>query len=279
MMEEGVNKNEAFKALFDYSPSGMVLVNPSGYFAFANKKFCDITGYTETELREKTHLDLTYPEDVPESKAKAQDIRDMTTDFYMINSKRYIKKTGEVIWIKLWVNGMRDEQGKLVYFVAQIEDITKLKTLESRMENLESRMEYYKSFYYLASVGFITTEVDSGKILNSNHFLENILGYRNDYMKDYYVRPEERRLLIERLKKFGKINDHLVELKAKDGSSRWISMSLTLNKSYERVDGIMSNVTNEILMEKKLHASEAKQLELLAKISTAAKSLAEKVQK
>ncbi len=44
--------------------------------------------------------------------------------------KRYIRKTGEYIWINLTVSLMRDAQGEPKYFISVIEDITQRKRIE-----------------------------------------------------------------------------------------------------------------------------------------------------
>ena len=48
--------------------------------------------------------------------------------------KRYLRKNGEVIWVKLTVSLIHDEQGIPIHFMSMIEDITERKQIQEEME-------------------------------------------------------------------------------------------------------------------------------------------------
>ncbi len=50
-----------YRALFDQSPVGIFVLNPDGYFILVNRRFCELTGYSNEELLQMHILD-TYLE-------------------------------------------------------------------------------------------------------------------------------------------------------------------------------------------------------------------------
>ncbi|MCX6100526.1 MAG: PAS domain S-box protein, partial [Candidatus Bipolaricaulota bacterium] len=53
---------ERFRRIFEESPIGMVTVGLDFRFTRANSAFCDMIGYTESELLTKSFVDITHPE-------------------------------------------------------------------------------------------------------------------------------------------------------------------------------------------------------------------------
>jgi len=69
--EEALRASEAeFRASFYSAAVGKAQVDPeSGRYLRVNPKLCEITGYSESELLQKTFVDLTHPEDQAEDGA------------------------------------------------------------------------------------------------------------------------------------------------------------------------------------------------------------------
>ena len=125
---------ERFRRSFDDAAIGMALVAPNGRFLRTNRSLCEILGYPEEELLEKTFQDITYPDDLD---ADLDQVRRMLVGeirTYQME-KRYFHKDGQVVWVLLSVSLVHDEEGEPLYFVSQIQDISERKALEERLEH------------------------------------------------------------------------------------------------------------------------------------------------
>ena len=58
---------EKFRHAFDYSATGVVILNLDGKFQKVNSSFANMMGYSENELRKLSFKDITYTEDVETS--------------------------------------------------------------------------------------------------------------------------------------------------------------------------------------------------------------------
>lgn len=85
-------------------------------------------------------------------------------------------------------------------------------------------------------LGFFRTTLD-GKWLSANSTLARLLGYDSpselvgsapDVGRDVYSRPGERDRLREALDRDGRVRGHEAELRCRDGSARWFSISARL---------------------------------------------------
>jgi len=131
---------ERFRSMFNSAAIGMALVSTEGGFIQANEALCRIVGYTHEELQQKTFQDITHPDDLGTDLAFVRELLAGKRDSYQME-KRYIHKDGHVIWILLSGSTVRDASGKVLYFVAQIQDITERKSLLDKLA-LQAREDY-----------------------------------------------------------------------------------------------------------------------------------------
>lgn len=136
-LAERQQAEESFRAVFETVAVGMVLLEPqTGSFLRVNRYFCQITGYSEEELKGMTVRDLTHPEGRDEHFEAFQRMARGDTASY-IADKRYVRKDGQVIWIN--VNGMlvHDAASRPRHVVSVMLDITWRKREEERMQRRE----------------------------------------------------------------------------------------------------------------------------------------------
>jgi PAS domain S-box-containing protein len=121
-----------FQNAFEHAAIGMALVAPDGSWLRVNRSVCDITGYTEAELLKKTFQDITHPDDVERDVANAKKMLAGESDTYQME-KRYFHKNGSIVWVLLSVSLVRDDQGQPLFFISQIQDITRRKESEEQL--------------------------------------------------------------------------------------------------------------------------------------------------
>jgi diguanylate cyclase (GGDEF)-like protein/PAS domain S-box-containing protein len=126
---------QRFETAFADAPIGMALVGLDGRFLKVNRALCELTGYSEAELQERTFQDITDPADLDADLAHVKRLMQDMGDSYQME-KRYLTKGGATIWILLSVSIVRDERRQPRYFISQIQDITERKRMEQHLHRL-----------------------------------------------------------------------------------------------------------------------------------------------
>jgi PAS domain S-box-containing protein len=114
-----------FREMFERSVVGSAQADPvNGRLLRVNSKLCEITGYAADELLEMSFRDITYPDD---RVASPQDM--------CCVDQRYVRKTGEVVWVNVQMTPRCDDHGRVLYLLAVIQDITARKEAEVAMRD------------------------------------------------------------------------------------------------------------------------------------------------
>jgi len=131
--EEALRESEKlFRGIFENSPSGIALALPDFRFFAVNPAFVAMTGYTENELLQLSFAGITHADDLAKDKANIANLVEGTLPVYS-TEKRYIRKDGSILWGFIRVTLIRNSDGSLRYFVAQIDDISKRKQVEANL--------------------------------------------------------------------------------------------------------------------------------------------------
>ncbi len=163
---------ELSKAIVANSLIGIATSDASYRFVSANEAFCNILGYTEDELRKLTFKNITHPEDGPESAQKISEvIKGQIHSFTLV--KRYIKKDGSVIVGRVLVSPIRNQQGKPLLFVSELEDITHRKQLEN---DLRASEEKFRAISTSAMDAIILSDMED-RVIYWNPAAEKTFGF------------------------------------------------------------------------------------------------------
>jgi len=123
---------QRFFGAFQYAAIGMALVRPDGRFLRVNEAVCRMLGYSEEEFLTLGIADITHPDDYANDRAQLEQMIEGSLDAYRME-KRNLHKDGHVVHFLLSVSLVRDEHGKVLYFVSQVEDITQRKQYEEAL--------------------------------------------------------------------------------------------------------------------------------------------------
>jgi len=118
-------RSKALTKLWDNAIIGIACLDTNGKFISANPAFCRITEYTEVELIQRIFDDITHPDDIRADRLMSQRLKDGYIDHYDMK-KRYITKTGRVIWVILRVVGIRESNDTFSFYISQISEILEL---------------------------------------------------------------------------------------------------------------------------------------------------------
>jgi PAS domain S-box-containing protein len=117
---------ERFRRVFEEGPLGLALVGKDYRFVKVNSALCQMVGYDEMELVQMSFVDMTHADDVHADVELAERLFKREIPFYRIQ-KRYVKKSGESIWINLTASIILGPDGEPLYGLAMVEDITEIK--------------------------------------------------------------------------------------------------------------------------------------------------------
>lgn len=130
---------ESFRSIFEEGPLGIILADRNYRILKANKAFCDMLEYSQEELVGRSIEEFTHQEDMGRSVTLSrQALNGEIPHFHL--EKRYMKKNGNSLWINLTATVIRDRDGKVLYAIGMIEDISKRKAGEQEKELLISQL-------------------------------------------------------------------------------------------------------------------------------------------
>src|SRR5436305_10411956 len=85
--------------------------------------FCQITGYSERELLQKTAREITHPDDWEADAQRRQQMLDGNVSATQ-SEKRYVRKDGSIVWVEVTATVQRDAQARPLRMLAVVQDIT-----------------------------------------------------------------------------------------------------------------------------------------------------------
>jgi PAS domain S-box-containing protein len=163
---------ERFRSAFGSAPIGMALVGLEGRWLQVNRALCEIFGYSEAELLATTFQALTHPEDLETQNGLLRAILAGERHTYQME-KRYFHKDGHIVWVQLSSSLIRGTDGRPLYFIAQLQDVTERKRAEEALRKSEER---YRELFENANDMIYTHDLD-GNYISFNKAAERITGY------------------------------------------------------------------------------------------------------
>jgi len=107
-------------------------------FLEVNRKLCEILGYSESELMGTHIFDLTHPDDRDDAKCIAA-LTNATAGNVAYFEKRYFRKDGQIIWMRISGSVTRLDPDRPLRCVAFFEDITQQHAAQERLRLSEAR--------------------------------------------------------------------------------------------------------------------------------------------
>ncbi len=137
-VEVALQRSEGrFRGAFDFAAIGMTLVGLDGRFLQVNRSICNIFGYSESEMLTKTFQELTHPDDLEQNLRFFQQALSGEVESYQLE-KRYLHKSGHIVWVLLTSALLRDAEGNPLHLVSQLQDVTQRKLTEHALQQSEA---------------------------------------------------------------------------------------------------------------------------------------------
>jgi PAS domain S-box-containing protein len=207
-VEQALRRSEeqARRTLVEQMLVGVAECDAAGKFLLVNRRFCDITGYTEAELLEMRRHDLTHPGDVLRITELHRRLVEAGESF--VTEIRYRRKDGPEVWVNSNVSPVHDARNEAVGSVTVVIDVTDRKRAEREREQLLEKERAARAEAEAANRSkdeFLA--IVSHELRNP---LNAILGY-TQLLRLGRVDPLEIRSTAEILERNGRIQLQLIE--------------------------------------------------------------------
>ena len=156
-----------FRAIVDQNTAGISIVDLDGHFRLANPRHCEITGYSVAELRTKTLIDITHPDDRPKNLALLAAMMSSGTSYTI--EKRFIRRDGRIVWVQVSSVAVRNSAGVPQYAIGLVLDIDERKQAEMANAHLAAVVA--------SSADAIESLSLDGTVLTWNRAAEKLYGY------------------------------------------------------------------------------------------------------
>jgi PAS domain S-box-containing protein len=130
---------ERFRALVSQATAGIAQSDIDTRLIFVNPRFCEMLGYSESELIGKTIWELTYQDDLEENR-NLYDRLLRQDEAYQIE-KRFVRGDGSILWANVSVTMIRDEAGNPMGGVGVVTDISARKRAEWALAEFARQQE------------------------------------------------------------------------------------------------------------------------------------------
>ncbi|MDB5310275.1 MAG: Blue-light-activated protein [Gemmataceae bacterium] len=185
---------EMFRSAFDYTNVAMVITDGANHFLRVNGAFAQMFGYAEEEMLGMSMADVTHPHDLAASYAQRELLLAGDRNFFQME-KRYLHKSGRVIWALTNVSLTRDGHGRPQLYIGQVQDVTERKRAEEALRASEAR---FRAVIEQATDAIFLHDPADGTVLDVNRRACESLGYTREELVggpssrfDPFVAPEQ----------------------------------------------------------------------------------------
>jgi PAS domain S-box-containing protein len=126
--------------LFAHAPIGIVECSLDGKYINVNEEFCRISGYKKEELLRLDIHDLTNPADLVRETDIYEELASGSLPFYNIE-QRYTRRNGVMIWVSVIRSLVRDDDGKPLYTIGIVQDITHRRAVQEILRKSEAALQ------------------------------------------------------------------------------------------------------------------------------------------
>ena len=259
--EEALRKSEErSRAFFENTTAGMVYINEKGRFLDVNRAYCRFLGYEKDELLRMSVLDITHPEDLSETRQKFGEA--VAGPYHVTNlEKRYIRKDGETVWGHTTAVVALDSNMKPDWCQAVIQDISKRKRAEAKLQESE---EKYRLLVENATEAIFVAQDGILKFINPK--AAEITGYSHETLTTRpfveFIHPDDRGMVmdrhLDRLEGKGVPSVYCFRMKHSSGNMKWAELH-TVCITWEGKPAtlnFMTDITERKKVEKTLRESE-----------------------
>ena len=255
---------ERFRLAFDNAPIGIGLADLDRRWMTVNATFCDILGCRPERFTTMTVSDVAHPDDVDAAdphlrRLLAGELASYSTE------RRYLHADGHVVWINQSESLVRDSAGRPLYFIVQVEDISRRKADELALQRSYDLLDRSQA---LAGVGSWERNLASppGSALEWSRQTYRIFGVQPEEFETTIanitelVHPEDRdrffqwaRQARDAVVQDGPLEGFDFRIVRPDGTTGWVWVQAGIDPARpDRMVGFAQDVTERKRVEEEL---------------------------
>jgi PAS domain S-box-containing protein len=257
-----VSSEEKFRLVFESANVGKSITLPTGEIN-VNQALCNMLGYTREELKGKKWQDITPPDEFETTQKPLDSLLQGKKDSVRFK-KRYIHKNGAYISADVSVAVHRDSDGKPLFLITTIIDITEHEKGEEKVRLAHERL---RRFIDSNIVGVVIASAD-GKIIETNDYYLDMIGFTREEFESEkvdwraitppeWMQTDEK--AISEMREHGSCTPYEKEYLRRDGTRVSVFLSDTmLPGPEEQIAAFALDITERKGAENKLRESERK---------------------
>lgn len=172
---------EIFRNVFDRSNNGIAIADVNGTILDINDEFIKLVGYSKKELIGMNAKDFTHPDDQKKETAIINKLlQKPKADVKYRIDKRYITKSGDIKWVNLSVSPVKDSDGKPIFIIGTVLDITDTiryqKNLMESEQKFRNLVEQSSDMLFFHDIEGQILEVNSEAVKHTGYSKKELLG-------------------------------------------------------------------------------------------------------
>ncbi len=271
-IEQALRESEArFRFLFDQSHDAVFLLNLNGRYIMTNQRAADMLGYTVEELAKLSVNDISAEIEKSDHVTK----RLLAGEHIPLYERLFRKKDGQIIYVEVNVELVRDKNGNLMHIQSVARNITERKQSEEALNKSE---EMYRLLAENISDVIWILDINENRFRYVSPSVERLRGYTVEevlaqdmsavFTPDSLQTVQQTMLSSVQSYKDGYRGFYVneVEQPCKDGSTVWTetttSFHMNENTGHLEVYGVSRDITERKRLQNELH-NYVKEIELL----------------
>ncbi len=256
---------ERYRCTFEQAPIGIAHTAPDGRFLRCNARFAEIIGYPQNEIPGLSFQQITDTADMPVSLEMLE--RNSNSDGDRLQwEKRYLRKDGSKVWVKITVSAQRDGYGQILHHIALVEDINALKAAEQRLassaESQRVSEERYRTVFQTSLDSITISRLDNEKFIDANRAFLDVMGFERDEVIgrtsleiNLWSDARDRDSLLEVLNRTKECRNVEIQFRRTGGEPVWglLSASVIEIDGVQCVLTITRDISNAKAAEDKIH--------------------------
>jgi len=208
--EEALRNSEArFRTAFDNASVGMTLVDLQGIYLEVNLALAKLLGYRRSDMIGRPVTDFTHADDLGLRSHFVKDLLDGRISSGE-QERRFLHQDGSTVWTSIWASLHRDQNGRPLYFISLVQDLTARKKADEERGKLESQLLQAQKMEAIGSLA-------GGIAHDFNNILSAIIGYTElsllsegapvDYLQEALKAANRAKDLVKQILSFSRQTD------------------------------------------------------------------------